>query len=242
MAVVALVEDRPGVLNRVASLFRRRGFNIDSLAVGTTEEQGISRMTIVVDGVDGIVEQVEKQLYKLIDVVKVSDVTHEEAVIRELVLIKVRCTKEQRRDVLDLIAIFRAQAVDVSPTSMIVQSVADQDRNDGQEGEDEHQPRGRRGDVEEPFCIHDGHLDVSVCNIQAGPAADPRRAKCTGRHQIPNSPLTLAVTDAKIEGAAEPRVTRKTANSGAVCGGVGCQSTIGAAVNPSSGMVTTRPV
>src|SRR5207249_5849205 len=86
--VAALVEDRPGVLNRVASLFRRRGFNIDSLAVGTTEEQGISRMTIVVDGADGVVEQVEKQLYKLIDVVKVSDLTNEEAVVRELALIK----------------------------------------------------------------------------------------------------------------------------------------------------------
>ncbi len=128
--VVALVEDRPGVLNRVASLFRRRGFNIDSLAVGTTEEQGISRMTIVVDGGAGIVEQVEKQLYKLIDVVKVSDLTKEEAVIRELVLVKVRCNREQRRDVLDLVDIFRAQAVDVSPSSMIIQSVADEDRND----------------------------------------------------------------------------------------------------------------
>ncbi len=104
--VVALVEDRPGVLNRVASLFRRRGFNIDSLAVGTTEEQGISRMTIVV---------------------KVSDLTKEEAVLRELALIKVKCTREQRRDVLDLLEIFRARAVDVSPSSMIVQAVSDEE-------------------------------------------------------------------------------------------------------------------
>jgi len=122
--VVALVEDRPGVLNRVASLFRRRGFNIDSLAVGTTEQRGISRMTIVLDGADGIVEQVEKQLYKLIDVVKVSDLTKEEAVIRELALIKVRCTPEQRREILDLVDIFRAQAVDVSPTSLMLQITA----------------------------------------------------------------------------------------------------------------------
>lgn len=128
--VVALVEDRPGVLNRVASLFRRRGFNIDSLAVGATEEQGISRMTIVLDGADGIVEQVEKQLYKLIDVVKVSDVTNEEAVTRELALIKVRCTAEQRREVLDLIQIFRAHAVDVTPNSLIVQIVAGGDTLD----------------------------------------------------------------------------------------------------------------
>lgn len=124
--VVALVEDRPGVLNRVASLFRRRGFNIDSLAVGTTEETGISRMTIVVDGAEGIVDQVEKQLYKLIDVVRVSDVTREEAVVRELALIKVDATRETRRDVLDVVDMFRAQVVDVSPSSLIVQTVADE--------------------------------------------------------------------------------------------------------------------
>ena len=125
--VAALVEDRPGVLNRIASLFRRRGFNIDSLAVGPTEEPGISRMTIVVDGDDRIVEQVEKQLYKLIDVVKVTDLTSEDTVVRELALIKVNCRPEQRREVLDLIGIFRAQAVDVSPTSIIIQFVAGTD-------------------------------------------------------------------------------------------------------------------
>ncbi len=122
--VAALVEDRPGVLNRVASLFRRRGFNIDSLAVGTTEEAGISRMTIVVDGDAGVVEQVEKQLYKLIDVVKVSDLTQEDTVIRELALIKVSATPQQRREVLDLVEVFRAQTVDVTPTSMMLQIVA----------------------------------------------------------------------------------------------------------------------
>jgi acetolactate synthase-1/3 small subunit len=128
--VAALVEDRPGVLNRVASLFRRRGFNIDSLAVGTTEEDGISRMTIVVEGDDGVVEQVEKQLYKLIDVVKVSDLTKEEAVIRELALIKVGVTPEQRREVLDLVEVFRAQTVDVTPSSMMLQLVAGADTLD----------------------------------------------------------------------------------------------------------------
>ena len=124
--VVALVEDRPGVLSRVASLFRRRGFNIDSLAVGTTEEAGISRMTIVVESENGIVDQVEKQLRKLIDVIEVADLTHEDAIIRELALIKVSCTTAQRREVLDLVEIFRARAVDVSPTSLIIQAVADE--------------------------------------------------------------------------------------------------------------------
>lgn len=129
--VAALVEDRPGVLNRVASLFRRRGFNIDSLAVGTTEEAGISRMTFVVEGGEGIVEQVEKQLYKLIDVVKVTDLTKESAVVRELALIKVRCRPEQRREVLDLVEIFRAQAVDVTQNGMVIQIVAQPETVDG---------------------------------------------------------------------------------------------------------------
>ena len=124
--VVALVEDRPGVLNRVASLFRRRGFNIDSLAVGTTEEAGISRMTIVVQSENGIVDQVQKQLGKLIDVIEVADLTREDAVTRELALIKVACTTEQRREVLDLVDIFRARVVDVAPGSLIIQIVAEE--------------------------------------------------------------------------------------------------------------------
>ena len=128
--VVALVENRPGVLTRVASLFRRRGFNIDSLAVGTTAQQGISRMTIVVDseGDDTVVKQVERQLYKLIDVVRVDDLTHERVVLRELALLKVSCSTARRREVLDLVEIFRAQVVDVGPESMIVQIVAEEDR------------------------------------------------------------------------------------------------------------------
>ncbi len=128
--VIALVEDRPGVLNRCASLFRRRGFNIDSLAVGTTEEPGISRMTIVVEdeGAPGIVEQVEKQLYKLIDVIDVANLTSAEAVMRELALIKVRCTAAQRREVLDLVDLFRSHVVDVSPEHLTVEVVAAEDR------------------------------------------------------------------------------------------------------------------
>ena len=129
--VAALVEDHPGVLNRVASLFRRRGFNIESLAVGSTEEAGISRMTFVIEGGEGIVEQVEKQLYKLIDVVKVTDLTNESAVVRELALIKVRCRAEQRREVLDLVEIFRAQAVDVTQNGMVIQIVAQRETVDG---------------------------------------------------------------------------------------------------------------
>jgi acetolactate synthase-1/3 small subunit len=122
--VAALVENRPGVLNRVASLFRRRGFNIDSLAVGTTEEPGVSRMTIVVEGDEGISLQVERQLDKLIDVITVENLTGQDAVVRELVLIKIAARPDQRREILDLVDIFRAQVVDVSPSSLIVQLTA----------------------------------------------------------------------------------------------------------------------
>ena len=122
--VAALVENRPGVLNRVASLFRRRGFNIDSLAVGTTEDPGISRMTIVVEGDPNISQQVERQLDKLIDVVTVENLTDVDAVVRELALIKIAARPDQRREILDLVDIFRAQVVDVSPSSLVIQLTA----------------------------------------------------------------------------------------------------------------------
>ncbi len=125
--VVALVEDHPGVLNRVASLFRRRGFNIDSITVGSTETEGISRMTLVVDGATTQVEQVEKQLYKLIDVVKVSDITNDGIIVRELALIKVRCNNLNRHEIVQLAQIFRAEIVDVTDTTLVVQAVGDEE-------------------------------------------------------------------------------------------------------------------
>jgi acetolactate synthase-1/3 small subunit len=125
--LVALVEDHPGVLNRVASLFRRRGFNIDSIAVGPTETEGVSRMTIVVDGATTQVEQVEKQLYKLIDVLKVSDITSDRMIARELALIKVRCNNLNRHEIVQLAQIFHAQVVDVTDTTLVVQVVGDEE-------------------------------------------------------------------------------------------------------------------
>ncbi|MBI5947685.1 MAG: acetolactate synthase small subunit [Chloroflexi bacterium] len=129
--VVAIVEDKPGVLMRVSSLFRRRGFNIESLTVGPTEERGLSRMTIVVDGESAPVEQVEKQLYKLIDVVKVSDLSQEDVVARELALIKVRCNNVNRHELLDIANVFRADIVDMATNSIILQVVGDEDKVDG---------------------------------------------------------------------------------------------------------------
>jgi acetolactate synthase-1/3 small subunit len=129
--LVALVEDHPGVLNRVASLFRRRGFNIDSITVGSTETDGISRMTLVIDGATTQVEQVEKQLYKLIDVLKVSDITNDGIVARELALIKVRCNNLNRHEIVQLAAIFRADIVDVTDTTLVVQAVGSEEKLEG---------------------------------------------------------------------------------------------------------------
>ncbi len=129
--VVAIVEDKPGVLMRVASLFRRRGFNIESLTVGHSEAAGLSRMTIVVDGASAPVEQVEKQLYKLIDVVKVTDLSQEEMVARELVLLKVRCNNVNRHELLEIANVFRADVVDMATNSLILQVVGDEDKIDG---------------------------------------------------------------------------------------------------------------
>jgi len=128
--IVALVEDRPGVLNRVASLFRRRNFNIESLAVGHTEIPGLSRMTIVVDGSTTVVEQVTKQLRKLVEVVKVSDIAEDEVVARELALIKVRTTGTTRSEIIQIVDIFHANIVDVSLDTLTVEVTGDEAKID----------------------------------------------------------------------------------------------------------------
>ena len=128
--LVALVEDKPGVLNRIASLFRRRAFNIQSLAVGGSEQPGLSRMTIVVVGDSAQVEQVRKQLDKLINVVKVSDITEEDMVARELALIKVKATASTRSEIMQIVDIFRANIVDVAPGSLTVEVTGDEDKLD----------------------------------------------------------------------------------------------------------------
>jgi|TARA_B110001454_G_scaffold136511_1_gene126871 acetolactate synthase-1/3 small subunit len=122
--IAALVEDRPGVLTRVASLFRRRGYNIESLAVGSTDEVGVSRMTIVVEGTPLIGDQVAKQLDKLIDVITAEVLEDGESIGRELALIKVMTKPEQRREILDIVQIFRASIVDLSAASVIIQITA----------------------------------------------------------------------------------------------------------------------
>ncbi|ABX07080.1 acetolactate synthase, small subunit [Herpetosiphon aurantiacus DSM 785] len=119
--LVALLRDQPGVLNRSVSLFRRRGFNIESLTVGHTETPGISRMTLVVDGDTTSVEQVIKQLYKLIDVLKVSDVSQDPNVTRDLLLVKVYAPPAKRSELMQLADIFGAKIVDVVPDAMMIE-------------------------------------------------------------------------------------------------------------------------
>jgi acetolactate synthase-1/3 small subunit len=126
--LIALVEDKPGVLNRVASLFRRRNFNIESLNVGRTENPEMSRMTIVMDSAEGDARTVEVNLYKLVNVIDVQDVTNQPAVTRDLALIKVKATPEQRTEVANLAAIFRAKIVDVAPDSVIVEITGTEDK------------------------------------------------------------------------------------------------------------------
>ena len=120
-----LVEDEAGVLSRIAGLFARRGFNIESLAVGPAEQMGISRITMVVPGDDRVIEQLTKQLYKLINVLKVQNVTEIPSVERELMLMKVNATASTRSEVIELAQIFRARVVDVSEDSLTIEVVGD---------------------------------------------------------------------------------------------------------------------
>ena len=119
--LVAIVNDRPGVLNRVSSLMRARNFNIDSLAVSRTDREGTSRMTISLRGDDVAVEQATKQLYRLIDVLKVQDVTAEPTVEHELALVKVKVGDGNRGDILKLIELTRGRVIDVSPEAIIAE-------------------------------------------------------------------------------------------------------------------------
>jgi acetolactate synthase-1/3 small subunit len=128
--IAALVQDRPGVLNRVTSMIRRRNFNITSLAVGHSEVPGLSRMTFVVEGDDLTLEQVRKQLEKLIDVVKIYHLDGDDVVTREYALIRVRSTTETRSEILQIVDIFRANIVDVAPDSMVIEVTGNEDKLD----------------------------------------------------------------------------------------------------------------
>jgi acetolactate synthase-1/3 small subunit len=128
--LVALVEDKPGVLNRVASLFRRRAFNIESLTVGHTEQPGISRMTIVIDSNVTNAERVTANLYKQVNVIQVSDLAGQPAVSRDLALVKVAAVPERRSEIMQLVEVYRSRIVDVTNDSLIIEITGDEDKID----------------------------------------------------------------------------------------------------------------
>jgi len=128
---VVHVENKPGVLTRVASLFRRRAFNIDSLTVGRTEKPEVSRMTITVDADRDQARRIEASLYKLVNVLLVEDITDEPAITRDLAMIKVAAQHEQRSHVLQLVSVFRGRVVDVAPESLTIEITGAEDKIDG---------------------------------------------------------------------------------------------------------------
>jgi acetolactate synthase-1/3 small subunit len=128
---VVYVENKPGVLTRVASLFRRRAFNIDSLTVGRTEKPEVSRMTITVDADYDQARRIEANLYKLVNVLLVENITNEASIVRDLAMIKVAATHEARSHVLELAGVFRARVVDVAPESLTIEITGGEDKIDG---------------------------------------------------------------------------------------------------------------
>lgn len=129
--ISVIVENKPGVLSRVSGLFSRRGFNIESLAVGTTEDPTMSRMTIVVEGDEQDLEQITKQLYKLIDTLKVFDLPPEKAIERELVLVKVAASEKTRQEITQIVDVFRGKIVDVAETSLTIEITGDESKVEG---------------------------------------------------------------------------------------------------------------
>jgi acetolactate synthase-1/3 small subunit len=128
---ITYVEDRPGVLNRVVSLFRRRGYNIESLTVGRTVRPDVARITLVVSADDDTARRIEANLYKLVNVLYVADVSKSAAVVREMALIKVRAENGRRAEILQLVEVFRARVVDVGPDSLALEITGTQDKIDG---------------------------------------------------------------------------------------------------------------
>ena len=128
-----LVENKPGVLSRVTGMISRRGFNIDSLTVAPTEDVTMSRMTIIVEADEIAYEQITKQLHKLVSVYKISDMTHEDAIERELVLFKVNAPADRRSEIIEIATVFRAKIVDVGRSSLTIEATGDESKLKGME-------------------------------------------------------------------------------------------------------------
>jgi acetolactate synthase I/III small subunit len=180
--IAVLVENRFGVLSRVAGLFSARGYNIESMSVGETLDAAVSRMTLVVRGDEFVIEQVMKQLHKLIDVIKVSDLTDDSHVERELVLIRVNAEPQHRAEILRVGDIFRAKVVDVTPVSYTLEATGD-------EGKIEAliellRPMG----VQE--VVRTGKVAIS-----RGPKTRTRKTEAPKRSRIPDDPRVVGFAD-----------------------------------------------
>ncbi len=173
---VVIVEDLPGVLNRISSLFRRRGFNIESLTVGHTEHRGVSRMTIVVVTDDAGAERFEAHLYKLVNVITVADITAAPAVFRDLAMIKVAAPQALRPEIVHLVDVFRARIVDLAPDSLTIEITGGEDKIDG------------LLDVLRPYGVLEmartGRLAMTRSARSSGPAGPPLPSADTHDPQV----------------------------------------------------------
>jgi acetolactate synthase I/III small subunit len=167
---LAYVEDRPGVLNRVTSLFRRRGFNIESLTVGRTERAGVSRVTLVIRADDDAARRLEANLYKLVNVLWVEDTTRAATLVRELALVKVKADAATRSEVMKLCEVFRARVVDMGPEALVAEITGTAEKIDG------------LVDVLRPFGV--------VEMVRTGAVAMLRRAGATDADRVPLGPPT----------------------------------------------------
>ena len=191
---VVYVEDKPGVLNRVVSLFRRRGFNIESLSVGHTDRSGVSRMTIVMEADEAAARLVEANLYKLVNVLRVEGLSEGDAVLRDLALIKVRANTEQRAQVLQMANVFRARVVDVVTDAMVVEITGSEDKIEGLV--DALRPFGiiemaRAGTIAmkrgaEAPSIQPQFVHAVVPDLKKKPTASPDGSADAAKEQLPN--------------------------------------------------------
>jgi acetolactate synthase-1/3 small subunit len=180
--ISVLVENRFGVLSRVAGLFSARGYNIESLSVGETVDSAVSRMTIVVRGDEFIIEQVMKQLHKLIDVIKVSDLTDDDHVERQLVLIRVNAEPQHRAEVLRVADIFRAKVVDVTPQSFVLEATGDEAKLEA------------IVELLKPMGIQELVRTGKVA-IARGPKTKARKTDAPKRARVPEDPRVVGFAD-----------------------------------------------
>src|SRR5882672_4086416 len=170
---IAYVEDLPGVLNRVTSLFRRRSYNIESLTVGRTQRENVSRMTIVMEADDDAARRIEANLYKLVNVLRVEDTTHAPTVVRELCMIKVHAGKETRPHIMQVCEVFRARVIDVGVSALICEITGTGDKIDG------------LVEVLRPFGILEMVRTGAVAMMRGADSMESLDADPSGVHELP---------------------------------------------------------